>query len=169
MPNNISSVVQSTQAIPLQTAQTLPSSPKHSKKFIFILLIIILLILISGGYFIYQKRNLKNISIEQAPTKQKDQTIIDILSLPNWIKYTNVTKLADGSLQVLTMEGTEIHVPNIYDFVDIGIKGFEIQVKMITVSKKDGSPKSSFIVLLVWFVPLILRISIALSRRPRFL
>lgn len=130
-----------------------PPSPvitntKPRKLFIYPLLILSIILILLGGYFFYQrsKGNLSPSQIAQKPEQQE----IDVLALPGWSKYPDVvTRLSDNSLQVSSIEnGTEMHVHNGYDYIDAGANGFEIQVKMRTVSNKGSTvPATSAIVL----------------------
>lgn len=121
---------------------------KPRRFFIYPLLILLIVIIFLGGYFIYQ-RSKGNPSPPQTAQKPEQQEV-DILALPGWSKYPDViTRLPDNSLQVSTIaNGTEMHVHNGYDYIDAGANGFEIQVKMRTVSNKGSTiPGTSAIVL----------------------
>lgn len=130
-----------------------PPSPvitnnKPQKLFIYLLLIFLISMILLGGYFFYQ-RSKNNPNPPQIAQKQ-EQEEIDVLALPGWSKYPDViTRLPDNSLQVSSIaNGTEMHVHNKYDYIDAGANGFEIQVKMRTVSNKGSTiPGTSAIVL----------------------
>lgn len=110
------------------------STPANPGKRVFIFSTIGLLVIIIS-FFVFYYLDQKN-------------RIVDVLSLPGWYQHSEINRLADNSLQISTSsQGTELQIPNKSDYIEIGPKGFDAQIKMNTVSKKDEkTPRTSNVV-----------------------